>query len=250
MGAIPGDEQLMDKDAVWEDVQGVGLALRRLCQAHLPVDESHVGAADYRKRRPNNIEMAKINAQDATAPDFSDQLINVLGMFEWDNMDKISIADMDRPEDAMRATSRWIVDTLYPVARLRVAMYRNPPGGRLAGYFDGLDVSWTRPKPLMPFQYVPRYAHLARDGGPRQDEDSDEVAGMKKLAALHQLDDYKPGFELRSIAFNRPTITPSSLKIPPRHAASPDSASDVYIEYESDADGENECNDEDEDEIS
>ncbi|KAH8745254.1 hypothetical protein F5883DRAFT_702909, partial [Diaporthe sp. PMI_573] len=235
MGALTGDVALRGEDAAWEDVHGVGLTLRYLCQAHLPVDKSHVGAADYGNRRPDNIEMTEINVQDGSAPDLSNELINLLGMFEWDDMDTTSIYDMEPPEDAMGATSRWMVDTLYPAARLQVAAYRNPPGGRPAGYFDELDVSWTRPEHLMPFVYVPRYAHLARDGGPRRDKDSDEVARMNKLAVLHQLDGYKPGFELRSIEFNRPTIQP--LKIPPHRA---DSDSDADGEDESDADGEDE----------
>lgn len=210
---------------------------------------SRVGAADYRGRRPNNIEMTEINVQDRSAPDLSDQLINLLGMFEWDDMDTISIESMGPPEDAiaMKATSRWMVDTFYPAARQRVEAYRDPPGGRPANYFDELDVSWTKPERLMPFSYVPRYAHLARDGGPRRNEDSDEVSRMKELAALHQLDDYKPSFELRSIEFNPATIKP--LKIPPHRTASSRHDSDVDDEDESATHGEDKSESEVEDDI-
>jgi hypothetical protein len=68
---------------------------------------------------------------------------------------------------------------------------------------------------------------------------------MTKLAVLHQLDGYKPEFELRSIEFNRPTIQP--LKIPPHRA---DSDSNADGEDKSDRQGEDDSNGEVEDDIS
>jgi hypothetical protein len=41
--------------------------------------------------------MTEINVQDGSAPDLSNELINLLGMFEWDDMDTTSIYDMEPP---------------------------------------------------------------------------------------------------------------------------------------------------------
>lgn len=207
---------------VWEDTYGAGNILRRLCQAHLPYDEGDAGTADWLTRRPDNIRMADLNARDGSALDFSDQLVGLLGNFEWDFMDTgVEINELDDPLGQVAATSRWMVDTLYPAARARVAAYRNPPAGRPAGYFDGLDVSWTRPAPLMPFVYNTDHATAAGDdpvddGDDEDHADGEEFRRMQQLAALHQWEDVKPRYELRSLEFGGPTVRP--LRNPPLHA--------------------------------
>ncbi|KAK7728037.1 hypothetical protein SLS63_006888 [Diaporthe eres] len=216
-GEDPEDTELR----LWEDTYGIGNTLRRLCQAHLRYergDEYVHGTADWYSRLPNNIRMADLNARDGSVPDFSDQLVDLLGDFEWDSMEAgTDIHDLEDPLADVTADSRWMVDTLYPAARDRVAAYRNPIGGRPAGYFDGLDVSWTKPDPVMPFVYNTRYAHHAATapdpaGGhdPDVDWNNKEVVRMCALGRLHQWDDVKPSYELRSLEFNGPTIKPSS----------------------------------------
>lgn len=202
-GQSPDDNELR----TWEDTYGAGQVLRRLCQAHLRYDDGGVGTADWCTRRPDNIRMADLNARDAAAPDLSPQLVGLLGSFEWEFMETgIEINDVDDPLSQVAATSRWMVDTLYPAARARVAAYRNPPAGRPAGYFDGLDVSWTRPTPLVPFVYNTHYATA----------DGPEFTRMQQLAALHQWEDVKPRYELRTLEFESPTIRP--LRFQPLHA--------------------------------
>ncbi|KAG6356680.1 hypothetical protein INS49_014554 [Diaporthe citri] len=221
-GEDPGDTELR----LWEDTYGVGNTLRRLCQAHLPIspDDGDVGDADWHARRPNNIRMAGLNARDASAPDFSAQLVDLLGNFEWDAMETgTDIHELEDPLGDVTADSRWMVDTLYPAARARVAAYRNPPGGRPARYFDGLDVSWTKPEPVMPFVYNTSYAHheaAAADavgyedgeggGGVDVNWNDKEEVKMQALGRLHKWDDVKPSYELRSLEFNGPTIRPSN----------------------------------------
>jgi hypothetical protein len=231
MAVLDGDDEMrvppLFPDAevefrLWDDTYAMGRTLRELCQAHLPFDN---GDTDRDDRRPNNIRMADLNAREGSAPDFSDELVDLLGKFEWDTMDEYNIYDLADPLYEITANSRWIVDTLYPAARARVAAYRSQPGRRPAGYFDGLDVSWTRPAPSMPFVYVPRYADLANGagdllGGARDDDP--EVKRMKGLALLHQLEYLKPSFELRSLAFSRPTMRP--LRKPRPRADSEDDA--------------------------
>lgn len=203
---------------IWEDTYGAGSTLRRLCQAHLPYDEGGVGTADWCTRRPDNIRMADLNARDGSAPDLSDQLVGLLGNFEWEFMETgIEINEVDDPLGQVNATSRWMVDTLYPAAHARVAAYRDPPTGRPAGYFGGLDVSWTRPAPLMPFVYNTDHATAAGDGPADDDDeeeeeerhaDGEESKRMQQLAGLHQWEDVKPRYELRSLEFNIPTMRP------------------------------------------
>jgi hypothetical protein len=213
-GESPEDTELR----IWEDIYGAGCTLRRLCQAHLPYDEGDVGTTDWCSRRPDNIKMAELNARDNAAPDFSDQLIDLLGKFEWEFMETgIEINEVEDPMGEVTATSRWMVDTLYPAARARVAAYRNPPAGRPAGYFDGLDVSWTRPAALMPFVYNEGCAQVAGDESVDEEDHKNfvEFKKMLQLQALHQWEDVKPRYELRSLEFSGPTVKPQNDQ-PPR----------------------------------
>lgn len=198
---------------IWEDTYGAGCTLRRLCQAHLPYEDGGVGTADWLVRRPDNIRMADLNARDGSAPDFSDQLVDLLGKFEWEFMETgTEINDLEDPVGEVTATSRWMVNTLYPAARARVAACRNPAAGRPAGYFDGLDVSWTRPDTLLPFVYNEDYAQAAGDAPVDEEEqhhkDDVELKRMQQLQALHQWEDVKPVYELHSLEFGGPTIKP------------------------------------------
>ena len=210
-GMAPEDTELR----IWEDTYGAGCTLRRLCQAYLSYDEGGVGSTDWLSRRPDNIRMADLNARDVSAPDFSDQLVDLFGKFEWEFMETgTDIDELNDPLGEIVATSRWMVDTLYPAARARVAAYRNPPAGRPPGYFDGLDISWTRPETLMPFVYDTRHAAAAgdgdddEDGGDNGDQGDSDVVRMRKLMALHQWEDVKPSYELRSLEFHQPTMKP------------------------------------------
>lgn len=220
-GEDPSETELRE----WEDTYGMGNTLRWLCQAHLPptdeVDNSDLGDADWRGRRPNNIRMADLNARDGSAPGFSDQLVDLLGNFEWDGMETgTDLHELEDPLGGVTADSRWMVDVLYPAARDRVKAYRFPTGGRPFGarpakYFDGMDVSWTKPDTLMPFVYNTKYAHhaaTAADPEAEQYEDLDwsdkELVRMRALGRLHAWDDVKPSFELRFLESNCPTMKP------------------------------------------
>ncbi|KAG8158779.1 hypothetical protein KVR01_011222 [Diaporthe batatas] len=223
-GDTPDNNELR----LWEDTYGAGNTLRRLCQAHLPYDEGGVGTADWLTRRPDNIRMADLNARDASVPNYSDELVGLLANFEWEFMDTgTEISELDNPLARVPATSRWMVDTLYPAAAARVAAYRNPPGGRPRGYFDAFDVSWARPGTLMPFVYNRSHAAAAGDalaeGVTAGRADDADVTRMQQLAALHQWEDVKPRYELRSFEY----VSPSGpaivdMKYPPPYADSDD----------------------------
>lgn len=212
---------------LWEDTYAVGSTLRRLCQAHLSHDYVDLGAPDWNDRRPDNIRMEDLNGRDGSATEFSDQLVDLLGNFEYDGMETgVEIIDLEDPLGDVMANSRWMVDTLYPAARDRVAAYRNPPGGRPAGYFDELDVSWTRPEAVTPFVYNKRFAAAAAGADGDQEDENDEnqeeesgenqgekksdseVVRMRKLGSLEKWDDVKPRYELRSLEFGCPTVKP------------------------------------------
>lgn len=198
----------------WMDTYGFGFVLRYLCQAHL----SH---KDWMARGANTTRMANVNALDGSAPDFSDELINFLVNFEYNGMeDGTNIRDLADPLNELAANPRWIVDTMYPAARARVAAYRNPPEGRPAGYFDGLDISWTRPRPLMPFVYNTDYAAAAEDvdggegDGHQGNNDRSERLRMAKLSYLHLWNDFKPRYELHTLEHNCPNLKPLSNRPP------------------------------------
>ncbi|KAK2602413.1 hypothetical protein N8I77_008948 [Diaporthe amygdali] len=179
----------------WMDTYGFGFVLRYLCQAHL----SH---KDWMARGANTTRMANVNATTG-----------------WRRANILDLAD---PLNELAANPRWIVDTIYPVARARVAAYRNPPEGRPAGYFDGLDISWTRPRPrlLMPFVYNTDYAAAAEDvdGGEGDDHqgnnDRSERFRMSKLSYLHLWNDFKPRYELHTLEHNCPNLKPLSNRPP------------------------------------
>ncbi|KAI3396373.1 hypothetical protein diail_12263 [Diaporthe ilicicola] len=126
-GGGPGQTELRE----WEDTYGAGAILRGMCQAHLPYEDNGAGTADWNVRRPDNIRLAGLNALDGSAPDFSAGLVDLLGRFEWTGMETgTEITDEANPLTDVTATARWMVDTLYPATRARVAAYRNPQSTR------------------------------------------------------------------------------------------------------------------------
>lgn len=156
----------------WEDIYSVGEILRDMSMTHIPV----TGMWDE-ESRPNCRWVEEAN-RDPRAPPYSDELIELLQRFEYPNQVRskavMSLGDavhttFPSPED--------LRDTLLPQAQARVLGFRRPPN-RPAGYFDGLDVSWTKPEQLVPFSYNMRYAAEARDepaGGSPSAQDGNDA---------------------------------------------------------------------------
>lgn len=158
-----------DEDPIvfdWEDIFAVGETLRKMSMTH-----SGIWNEDL---RPNNVRVQTVN-QEPTAPPYSDELITMLQRFEFRDMETILVRDLYDEADTAFPSPEEVRDDLLPQAQARVAGYLNP-AGKPAGYFDRIDVSWTRPEELMPFSYVMRYATDAGDGPdgrPPPDDGSD-----------------------------------------------------------------------------
>lgn len=151
--------------AEWEDIFSVGELLRQMVMTHIPDS----GAWDL---KPNCGRVQDANQQ-RNAPPYSRELIDLLKLFEYPNQENMMVRDLRGAVDTTFPSPEDLRDTLLPQAQARVAALRRP-ADRPAGYFDGIDVSWTKPEQLMPFSYVMKYSTEARDG---PDEEEDDESG-------------------------------------------------------------------------
>ncbi|KAK7703927.1 hypothetical protein SLS64_008873 [Diaporthe eres] len=158
--------------AEWEDIYSVGEMLRLMSMAHIP--HSDRWNANW---RPNCGRVQDAN-QEPGAPPYSDELIELLQRFEFPNQEHDLVRDLGEAIDTTFPSPEDIRDTLLPQAQARVAGFRRP-ASRPAGYFDSIDVSWTKPEQLMPFSYIMRYATEAGDGpdGRPPPEENDDPSG-------------------------------------------------------------------------
>lgn len=156
--------------AHWEDIYSVGEMLRIMVMAHIP----HSSETWNDNMRPNCGRVEDANGMPG-APPYSDELIELLQRFEFPNHENDSVRDLGEAIHTTFPSPEDVRDTLLPQAQARVAGYRRP-ADRPAGYYDSMDVSWTRPAQLMPFNYVMEYATEAGDGPdgrPPPEEDDD-----------------------------------------------------------------------------
>ncbi|KAG8165721.1 hypothetical protein KVR01_004273 [Diaporthe batatas] len=159
----------------WEDIYSTGEMLRKMSMTH-----SATGRPNDLDMRPDNLLVDDVN-QEPTAPPYSDDLINMLQLFEWDNMGNTTVRDIG-DDDAVNAafpSPDMVKNTLLPQAQGKVRGYKDP-AGKPAGYFDTIDVSWTRPEDPMPFSYIMRYATDAGDmvdGQPPPDDGGSSSSG-------------------------------------------------------------------------
>ncbi len=156
---------IFDTDVVdpWEDIYLLGKMARSLLITHIPTKNQ----IDDWVERPERYPMAAVNASlPPGARPYSDDLVQLLRRFEWPDCanrtdpegTQPDAGGNDVPNHSFQPDARWISDHMLPLARRKVRRYRNPPAGRPPGYFRRLDVSWTKPEKLMPFEYDWRYA--------------------------------------------------------------------------------------------
>lgn len=155
---------------VWEDIYSAGEILRELSMTHSP----HTGVLDL---RPSDRWVQDVNQQQS-APPYSAELITLLQRFEYPGMVGGGLGSPMGLGDARHTTfpsPQDIRDNLLPQVQARVQGFRRP-ANRPAGYYDAMDVSWTMPQELMPFNYIMRFAADAGDGpdgGPPSERDRD-----------------------------------------------------------------------------
>ncbi|KAK2604568.1 hypothetical protein N8I77_007485 [Diaporthe amygdali] len=169
----PDDDEEDDETvlAPWEDICSAGEILRTMSMTHFPPTmgfELNV--------RPNCRLVQDVN-QAPSAPPYSDELITMLQRFEWPNQDQATVRELGDALDTTFPSPRFLTDILLPQAQRRVAQYRNPTP-KPAGYYDDMDMSWTKPRQVMPFSYSMQYATEAGDGPdgmpPPDDNDDDD----------------------------------------------------------------------------
>lgn len=157
----------------WEDIYSVGEMLRRMAMTHIPD-----GGWWDDNMRPN-CRWVQASNQEPGAPPYSDELIELLQRFEYPTQDTTMVRVLGQAIDTTFPSPEDIRDTLLPQVQARVEGFRrpaNPP----AGYFDSIDVSWTRPDELRPFSYIMSHAAEAGDGpdgGPAPEEEDDSSDG-------------------------------------------------------------------------
>lgn len=170
----PDDEE-PDSEAFladWEDIYSTGELLRTMSMAHIPT----VRPLDI---KPGFKRVRDVN-QDPGAPPYSDDLVELLERFEWPNQETKMVRDLGEAVDTTFPSSEELRDSLLPLARERVARFRRP-ARRPEGYYDDMDVSWTRPALPTPFSYIMEHATEAGDGPdggpPPEEDDSDGGSG-------------------------------------------------------------------------
>jgi hypothetical protein len=137
----------------WEDIFSVGEALREMAMTHIP----YQGFND--DHRPSDWTMQEASQYPVEAP-YSEELVKLLEQFEYPNMNREEVRDLRGAVYTTFPSPEELRDVYLPQAQARVAAFRNP-AQRPAGYYDGLDVSWTRPGELFPFSYIMEYAGYA-----------------------------------------------------------------------------------------
>lgn len=157
----------------WEDIYSVGEILREMSMTHIPID----GILD--DFRPNCRWVQEANLE-PRAPPYSDELIELLQRFEYpDQVRSQLVINLGEAVHTTFPSPEDLRDVLLPQVQARVLGFRRP-ANRPAGYFDDMDVSWTKPEKLVPFSYNMRYATEARDepgGGPPSAGDGDDPEG-------------------------------------------------------------------------
>lgn len=167
----PGDDEAFLED--WEDIYLMGSILRDMMMAFAPYDPAYPD--DNELTRPESRFVADVNAIQQPPP-YSADLISLLQEFEWEGQERGATV-RNLPDLANQfPTSDRIVDTLLPLAQRKAREFRTKPWGAEAsrGYYDRLDVSWTRPMGLMPFLYNTKYAHAAGDAVDDDEADEDD----------------------------------------------------------------------------
>ncbi|KAI0487222.1 hypothetical protein F4859DRAFT_509796 [Xylaria cf. heliscus] len=147
--------------AEWHDVYGIFDVAKELCTQ---VKHSIVGTVNQDLRENER--------------PYSDDLIEMLEHFEYPNCDTEHdirdsqldpVSGLQEPNYSGIPNMRRVVDEFLPIIRDRVQRYRNPAGGIPDRWWRQLDVSWTKPDPFMPYEWMtqglPNANEVGNNGG-------------------------------------------------------------------------------------
>ncbi|KAI1212014.1 uncharacterized protein F4807DRAFT_417270 [Annulohypoxylon truncatum] len=141
---------------LWEDVYLMGECLRSLAQTHIPDIPALIDPI-------NENPMATVNGHmPAGDIPYSNDLINTLSEFEFPGGalgadifgNHINAAGVVTPNYRVMPRFNRINNVILPLAQRRVRRYRGILRPRPAGYYRDIDVSWTRPPRVMPYEYL------------------------------------------------------------------------------------------------
>ncbi|TRX94240.1 hypothetical protein FHL15_005008 [Xylaria flabelliformis] len=165
---ILGGRWNSDELEEWHDTYAIFNVVKELCMAHIHYDH-HNGDA------PEAIDCDEINGfmTPEHAP-YSDDLFNVLRRWEYPNCKNSSIDETQENDEEVVPNATLvpdldeIVNDILPIARSHVQRFRVPRADLRLDYYRSIDVSWTKPRRLMPY----RWMRLKSD--PDEDEDEDD----------------------------------------------------------------------------
>ncbi|KAI0437322.1 hypothetical protein F4803DRAFT_556108 [Xylaria telfairii] len=112
---------------------------------------------------------------------YSDDLIQMLQHFEYPNYcEEPDIRDSQLdpasglmvPNHSLVPNMRRVVDEFLPIIRDRVQRYRNPAGGIPNRWWKELDVSWTKPDPFMPYEWMTQGKDKEKNQGDSEEEEN------------------------------------------------------------------------------
>lgn len=200
--------------ADWEDIYLVGTMLREMTMTHVSFNATGAFNDGIESARPDNMLVAAVNAL-PTAPPYSAALITMLQAFEWAGQEGGgSVRELKDNLEAAFPSAAEIMGVYLPQAQAQMRAFRDR-AGKPRGYYTDIDVSWTKPPALMPFEYNLKYATVAGDhprGAPGvppgfphprmaaavPQAEVGEEARMRKLGELHRWDNTRP--YLRAVA--------------------------------------------------
>ncbi|RYC62824.1 hypothetical protein CHU98_g3388 [Xylaria longipes] len=162
----------------WQDTYAIFSVVKELCMAHIHWRITH---KDF---IPEGVDCDDINGymEQGHVP-YSDDLFNMLKLWEFENCKDSSIDETQPDEDGEEVPNidrvpdlNEIVETVLPVARRMVRRFRTPGGNVPPDYYRQIDVSWSKPKRLMPYEWVrlhPRDGMPSRMNGDDENNDSE-----------------------------------------------------------------------------
>ncbi|XXG96225.1 hypothetical protein Hte_002506 [Hypoxylon texense] len=192
----------------------MGKSLQELAQAHLDPDVGSTGI----RFRPYSVPIDTVNdylIHNETP--YTDDLIELLEEFYFTGCEQ-DLANVEETHVGPNGqeienwqdlpTPVYIRDTMLPRIRTKVREYRfaGVAGGPPEGYFDALDVSWTKPQVFMPYVY--KFPNLQIPVEPLVFEDDLEVTAAEMnaeaLKSVTHWDGIRPKHRVVSLEYNWP----------------------------------------------
>ncbi|RWA12776.1 hypothetical protein EKO27_g2351, partial [Xylaria grammica] len=172
-----GHLQQVEENVAWRDTYAVFSVVKKLCLCH-------VSYPDYDEMyAPENVPCEEINTylkEEDTR--YSQDLFDLLESWEYPNCAQSDVGMTQKndkgeeiPNNSLIPGLDYLVRTVLPVARSKVRKYRRPGGDRPGNWYRQLDLSWTKPDRLMPYQWWPEEEIRPANPTGNDDESDDDL---------------------------------------------------------------------------